>query len=386
MSHDPTPGMPASTRLWSRAAVVVTAAIFGLTYSLSAPLIALDLAERGVGDLMIGANAAMHAIGVLVMAAVLPRLATRYGIRPLILAALVVAAIVMALFPMMPTIWLWFPLRLLLGAASELLFVLSETWINHLSDERSRARAMAIYTAALSSGFALGPAILSIVGSDGAVPYLVGAACAVLAMLAVAPPQVRAPRFEEPAGIRASAYLRIAPIALTTTLLNAGVETAGLSFLALYAMGYGWTEAEATRLVSAMMIGAIILQLPIGWLGDKMDRRRLMLWLGVASVAGALVWPLVLDQPLLAYPLLFVWGGVFVGIYTMMLTLIGSRFQGADLVGVYAVMSLAWGAGALLGPSLAGLGMDFSPHGLPIVVALACLAYVLFLTRTRSEA
>ncbi|MFX8601221.1 hypothetical protein ABTL95_20365, partial [Acinetobacter baumannii] len=83
----------------------------------------------------IGANAAMHAIGVLAMAAVLPRLATRYGIRPLIVAALAVAAIVLAAFPAMPAIWLWFPLRLLLGAASELLFVLSETWINHLSDE-----------------------------------------------------------------------------------------------------------------------------------------------------------------------------------------------------------------------------------------------------------
>ncbi|MFX8903244.1 MFS transporter, partial [Acinetobacter baumannii] len=76
-----------------------------------------------------------------------------------------------------------------------------------------------------------------------------------------------------------------------------------------------------TRLVSTMMIGAILLQLPIGWAGDKMDRRRLMLWLGVASVVGALIWPLVLDQPMIAYPLLFVWGGVFVGIYTMMLTL-----------------------------------------------------------------
>jgi MFS family permease len=386
MSNDQSAALPASARLWSRAAVVVTAAIFGLTYSLTAPLIALDLAERGIGDFTIGANAAMHAVGVLAMAAVLPKLASRYGIRPLILVALAVSAVVMALFPAMPAIWLWFPLRLLLGAASELLFVLSETWINHLSDERSRARAMAIYTAALSSGFALGPAILSVVGSEGATPYLVGAGSAVLAMLAIIPPQVRAPRFEKPAGIKATAYLRIAPIALTTTFLNAGVETAGLSFLTLYAMGFGWTEAEGTRLVSAMMIGAILLQLPIGWAGDKMDRRRLMLWLGVASVAGALIWPFVLDQPLIAYPLLFVWGGVFVGIYTMMLTLIGSRFEGADLVGVYAVMSLAWGAGALIGPSLAGLGMDFSPHGLPIVVALACLAYVLFLTRTRSEA
>ena len=91
------------------------------------------------------------------------------------LGALVVAAIVLALFPAVPGIWLWFPLRFLLGAASEALFTLSETWVNQLSEERSRARSMATYVAALSVGFALGPLILSAVGSAGAPPYLIGA-------------------------------------------------------------------------------------------------------------------------------------------------------------------------------------------------------------------
>ena len=68
------------------------------------------------------------------------------------LGALVVAAIVLALFPAMPGIWLWFPLRFLLGAASEALFTLSETWVSQLSEERTRARSMATYVAALSVG------------------------------------------------------------------------------------------------------------------------------------------------------------------------------------------------------------------------------------------
>ena len=154
--------------LLSLAAVIATAAVFGLTYSLSAALIALDLAERGAPRSLIGINAAMHALGVLAIAPVLPRVVGRIGPRRLTLGALVVAAIVLALFPAMPGIWLWFPLRFLLGAASEALFTLSETWVNQLSEERSRARSMATYVAALSVGFALGPLILSAVGSAGA--------------------------------------------------------------------------------------------------------------------------------------------------------------------------------------------------------------------------
>jgi len=364
--------------LLARAAVIATAAIFGLTYSLTAPLIALDLAERGLGETAIGLNAAMHAVGVLLTAPLLPRLVARFGARRMVVGALLLSAVVVALFPAMPLIWLWFPLRLLLGCAAETLFVLSETWINHLSAEESRARAMATYTAALSVGFAAGPLILSVVGTEGSVSYLIGAVLVLCAVPLVATKRVAAPYFGEAPKAGPLHYLRLAPIAIAATVLNAGIETAGMSFLALYALGAGWTEAEAPRLITALMVGAILLQLPIGWLGDRMDRRRLVLALGVVSALGALAWPFVLHDPVLTYATLFIWGGAFVGIYTIMLTVVGSRFKGTDLVGIYAVMGLAWGAGALLGPMLAGMSMGISAHGLPVFAALACAGFCVF--------
>jgi MFS family permease len=270
--------------------------------------------------------------------------------------------------------------------ASEVLFVLSETWINFLTTEKARARSMAAYTAALSLGFALGPLILSFTGTATATPYYLGSALALLAFLLIAIPVVVTPAREEPATGNPLRYARIAPIAIATTILNAALETAGLSFLALYAIGHGWEETSATQLIATMMFGAIFLQLPIGWLGDKMDRRKLVLALGLLSSLGALLWPFVLGTPLLAHVTVFVWGGLFVGIYTIMLTVVGSRFNGSELVGIYAVMGLTWGAGALLGPALAGLAMDAIPHGLPIFASLSCLAFVIFMARVRSVA
>jgi MFS family permease len=160
-------------------------------------------------------------------------------------------------------------------------------------------------------------------------------------------------------------------------MVNAALETSGMSFLPLYAMRVGWGERPATLLLSVLLLGAIVLQIPIGWLGDRMDRHRLVIGLGVASAVGALVWPLVIDLPYLAYPLLFIWGGLFVGIYTVMMSVIGSRFQGGDLVSIYAVMSLAWGAGAFFGPSAAGAAMDLTRHGLPYFAAAACALFTI---------
>jgi MFS family permease len=84
---------------------------------------------------------------------------------------------------------------------------------------------------------------------------------------------------------------------------------------------------------------------------------------------------------LTTYGLLFVWGGVFVGIYTIMLAVVGSRFSGSELIGLYAAMGLVWGGGALLGPLLAGGAMQLTLHGLPFFVAAACGAFCLTAAR-----
>jgi MFS family permease len=357
-----------------------------LTYGLTAPLIAIDLAGRGFTEFLIGLNAAMHAVGVLSVATLLPSLAVRYGPRPLIVGALGLSAVVLAAFPYMPSIWLWFPLRVLLGVAAETLFVLTETWTNDLSDDRSRGRTMAIYTSGLSLGFAGGPAILSVVGSDQSA-YLLGGAIAAAAAIPLANPWMQRPAAMQPAASGLWRFSRLAPIAIAAELLNAAVETAGLSFIALYATGVGWTEAEATRLVSTLLLGAIVLQLPIGWLADRINSRRLVLGLAVLSVAGALAWPWMLDRHWLAHAIVFVWGGLFVGIYTVMLMIVGSRFHGSDLVGIYAIMSVAWGVGALVGPALAGFAMGLNRQlGLPYAIAFGCAAFTVFMLFKRSEA
>lgn len=373
-------------RLVSVGAVIAAATVFGLTYSLSSPLIAVSLKARGYSDTFIGVNAAMHAVGVLLIAPLLPWLAARLGARKLTVAALLLAALALLLFVAWPAAWVWFPLRALLGIAAEALFVMSETWANVLSDESSRGRTMAIYTAALSLGMMLGPVVLSQLGV-GSPAFVAGAVICVFAVVFVISPLVLAPAGTAPERVQPMRYLRLAPIAIGTTVLNAGVETAGLSFITLYAAGLGWSEERGMQLISMLMLGAIVLQLPIGWLADKVDRRRLTLWLAWISGALALLWPFALREAWLAFALVFVWGGLFVGIYTVMLTLVGSRFKGGDLVGVYAVMGLAWGAGALVGPSVAGVAMQGSAQfGLPLMIAAACAAFAVYMLRSRSEA
>ncbi len=375
------PDAPAVPR-FARLSVIAIATIFGLTYSLSAAAIALDLEARGWSSAAIGANAAMHAIGVLIAAPVLPLLVVRFGGRTMVLGALAASAVILCLLAVVPLVWLWFPLRICLGAAAEVLFVISETWTNDLSTESSRGRAMASYAAATSLGFAGGPLILSVLGGAGPLAYGIGALIALAAMVPAclfSPPAARGLPMRH--GFRE--YLRLAPLALFATALNAAIEAAGLTFLPLYAMSAGWSADRAETLTTVLLVGAIVLQLPIGWLNDRVNRNHLVLWLAVAAAIGALAWPLVLDRPVLTYALLFVWGGVFVGIYTTMMTIVGQKFTGDRLVGVFAAMGVSWGVGALAGPTVVGSLGSVTSHPLPFAAAFACLIFAGFAWRVR---
>lgn len=356
--------------------VHAAAAMFGLAYGLSAPLIALALHARGVTESLIGANAAMYALGVLSMAPQLPRGIRRWGNWPLLVLGLAVVALTLPAFWLLPWVGAWFVLRFLLGAASETVLVLTETWISAASDDARRATQIAVYTACLSIGFALGPAILSVLDNPSWLPYVIGGVLPLCALAVLAFGRARPVEVKEPAEPRSLfALVASAPLAMAGTALNAALEAAGLSLLPLYAMRQGWTQDAATLLISTLMLGAIVLQLPIGWLGDRCARRPLILLFSVLSAAGACLWPWVMGVPALAYALLFVWGGLFVGIYTLIVTEVGTRYRGSELVAVYGAMSVAWGAGALIGPLGAGLALDVSPHGLPWFAVACCGAF-----------
>jgi MFS family permease len=372
-------------RIFSTFTLITVAAIFGLSYGLAAPLIAVDLSRRGFSEFLIGLNAAMYALGVLLVAPFLSNLSAALGPRRLVVAALAGSAFLLVLFPLFPNVWLWFLFRMSLGVVCEILFVLTESWTNELSDDLFRGRIMAIYTGALSLGFAGGPAILSVFGA-GKTAFLTGAAIAACPIIFMIGPWLESPPAIVESPVKPLAYLRLAPLSIAATFLNGAVETAGLSFLVLYATRMGWSETSGMRLVSTLLVGAIVMQLPIGWIADRVNRKRWAIILTVLCTLGALAWPRMLGNIPLSFAMIFIWGGLFVGIYTVMLTLVGSRFSGGELIGIYAVMSVAWGLGALAGPATVGWAMEKSPvYGLPYAVAFGCMLLAAFMMFNRRE-
>ena len=136
-------------------------------------------------------------------------------------------------------------------------------------------------------------------------------------------------------------------------------------------------EGSAALILTAVGLGGIALQWPIGWLADHVDRRKVLLFCAAGGGAGALLLPLMVSEGSAFWIMLFLWGGLFAGVYTVSMALVGQRFRGAELVTASAAFGLLWGLGGLAGPSLGGFAMDlWDPDGLPAVLFLACAGFI----------
>lgn len=262
------------------------------------------------------------------------------------------------------------------GAALAILFVTSEFWINTVADEHRRGVVMGLYAAVLSIGFAAGPALLLLTGTEGVFPFAAGAAIMLIGLLPVFLGSVAAPVLDRP-DREFTAFLFTAPLVILAAFVFGAVEAAGMSFLPLLGSRLGLAETDAALLVTLVALGNIALQVPIGLAADRVDRRVVLLGCALAGIAGSILLPLIGSSLWLAALILLPWGGAVSGLYTVGLTHLGSHFSGASLAGANATFVMFYSLGIAVGPAATGIAMDFLPIlGLPLALAVLFLIYV----------
>lgn len=350
----------------------------GLGLSLTIPLLSLTLEARGIDPGWIGINAAVTGFASMVTTPFVPRLAARFGTGMVLAVAILASAATLPLFYLTASFALWFPLRFVAGAGIGAAFVVSEFWIAGAAPPDRRGLVMGIYATVFSIGLALGPAILALTGTGSFLPFAIGAVIIAAAALPVAVAPVVSPVVEDQPSSRFIRVLFAAPVATAAALVFGLAESGSFALLPVYGTHVGMAADRAILLASAVTLGNVALQLPLGILSDRMDRRWLLLVLALIGCAGAAVLPFVVADLAATMVLLFLWGGCIGGLYTVGLAHLAQRFTGADLAAANSAFLFAYSAGALLGPALLGLAIEaWDPHGFAFTLAVVFLAYML---------
>lgn len=371
------PAQTSETPWAAIAGVIATVSVFAIAQGLSYPLLSFILERQDVSPTLIGLSAAMSPLGMIMSASLVPLIVGRLGGVRTVLVCAGLCALLFGLIGGTQNVWLWFPLRFLIGMTVIPLYVLSEVWMIALSPAHARGRFMGVYTSIISLGFALGPATLALVGTQGWPPFIVGIAAFLICGFFVLSVASRLPSFhedEQEGTVRR--FLPVAPTLLLAVVVAAGFETAMLSLLPSYGRAFAIGEAEMAMLLTVFIIGNFALQVPLGMIADWWSARAVMLTCACMTIVGCALLPMVLGTPA-QWPIAFFWGTFAYGVYTMAIVELGQRFSGSMLVAGNAAFALMWGIGGISGPPGAGLAMQvFGPNGLPAILGLLCLALV----------
>jgi len=289
------------------------------------------------------------------------------------------------------------------GMAGGLRWVLAEAVVAELSPPALRGRYVGLFEPMVGATFVAGPALLAWVG-----PQRTLALALVLALMAgglvwsfLIPALPEATDADvAPSGARGIwQALAAHPVVMVAGLVGGFFESGVSSLLPLYGLALGLGPAGASLLVSASGLGSAVLMLPAGLLADRMAfhpsqrwgtqtqaRHTLMRACAVLTLAATAAVPWVAEQPVLAWPVVFLWGGAGGCLYTLAMIDIGSRETGLALVNGTAVLVMAYTLGGVLAPALGAWALDASATvGFPALMLAVAAAGVLALNQRKKN-
>lgn len=360
----------------SLAAVLASTLGLGLAYGIGNTVASVRFESWGLPGWVVGLAGAMPSFAVLLLVPVGPAIAARLGaVRAMLTGALVMAATFL-LMPVLAEPGWWLALRFLAGAGLALPWLVGETWINTVTTDRYRGRVLAAYTVLIFGGWALGSELVRALTVEGLGIYLVGTGAVVLAAVPLVLGRASAPRLQARGRFALGEAVSLAPLAMAAALVGGVAEFGYISLMPSYAVASGLDLDQALHLLTALVLGSVALQVLLGWLADRVDRRRLLLLISasVAVTAGLATVTISSFAPGLVTA--FVLGGSVTGFYSVGLTLLGEQVPVAKLSMANAAFLMSYETGSVVGPLVAGFAMDvWRPHGLAAVMVTTGLVF-----------
>ncbi|HET6871353.1 MAG TPA: MFS transporter [Sporolactobacillaceae bacterium] len=363
---------------------ILIGAVFvsGASQGMLLPLLSILLEDAGTPAALNGFNASALYIGVLIASPFIEKPMTRYGYRPILIAGLLGVGIPLLLFPIWKAYWFWFILRLLIGIGDNMLHFSAQVWIMMESPNNKKGRNIAIYGLSFGLGFAAGPILTRLVQFGVFWPFLITALGCIAFVIGSF---FLANGFPENTGNVSGRFIQLSRYKKAIFLSWGGlVATFAYGFLEaslngnfpVFALRNGYTINTISLLLPTFVIGSLITQLPMGSLGDKIGRKKLVItvtFIGALGFTSAIF----LAGSATALAIVFLISGMFVGsLFSMGMTFISDLLP-PSLIPVGNILAgVAFSFGSMSGPSIGGFLIRASHSGIFFIG----IAGVLFLT------
>jgi MFS family permease len=249
----------------------------------------------------------------------------------------------------------WALLRGLSGLAFAGIYVVAESWLNDRASRATRGSLLAAYMAVLYVGLGSSQFLLIPTDPRTTAPFMLVAILISLAIVPIVIAAQHAPEIALPQKVRYRDLYRDSPLGVVAVTIS-GMVTANV-----YAMGpvYARLSGLDTSGVAAFMgisvLAAVVLQLPVGRLSDRIDRRTVIAGICILATLTAAVPAAFRALPHgIVLLLAAVFSGLAFTLYSLGVSHVNDHLGPAQMVAASGALLRLNGIGAALSPVLVG--------------------------------
>lgn len=271
----------------------------------------------------------------------------------------------------------WIAFRLISGFGIAGSYLIIESWLNERVTNANRASIFSVYMITCLVGSIGGQYLVPLGDPKDTSLFILCGIVFACAMLPTALSTAQSPALIANARFNLAKLYRVSPIAFIGSILSGALSGCWSSLGAVFSQRVGLDTAEGATLLSCVLAGGAISQLPIGRLSDRVDRRLVMVGCGLfgffacaimLAISGHAIKPL--------FVVAFMIGTVLYPIYALNSAHANDRAEPDEYVTVSSGIMILYGIGTMIGPPIGGLLMQFSgPQGLFVFMAAGFLLY-----------
>lgn len=275
-----------------------------------------------------------------------------------------------ALMPLLVSPAAWIACRAAIGMGCVGLFITTESWLNAKAQPDQRGSVFSTYMVGTFLALAIGQLLVGQLSIASNTPFNLIIVLFALALVLVSTMRAEAPAIVPEARLRYGELTRQAPVAVIGCVVSGMVSSAFYALVPAWMLRAGIEQGTIALFMLVAVLGGLALQVPVGRLSDRGDRRIVLAGLALGFAAAAVL--LVMLPPSLAavLPVAALLGGFMSTLYPVCVAHALDRMPADRVVAVSGRLILVSGFGSALGPMVgAGVMARFDIDGLLFFMA-----------------
>jgi MFS family permease len=286
---------------------------------------------------------------------------------------------ILILYPTFADPIAWAVGRVLIGFCFSGVYVTAESWLNNSVTNDRRGKALSLYMIVQMIGIIGAQMLLVTADPSGFVLFVIPSVLVSISfapiLLSVSP----TPAFDTTKPMTLRQLYNVSPLGIVGMLLLGSVFSAQFGMAAVFAAEAGLSIGEISIFVAAFYVGATLLQYPLGWLSDRMDRRLLILVMSLIGSLGALLGYVAGQNFYTLIVAAVVIGGMSNPLYSLLMAYTNDFLEYEDMAAASGGLIFINGLGAIAGPIVTGWLMSaFGAYGFFLIIFVLMAALTVY--------